>query len=76
MVPWVFVNTDSGNGLLPNGTKKLSAPMLTLHQYGPLMDGTKPLPKPMLTFHQYSPLAFTQGQFHWKYSRYQSLNCV
>ena len=28
----IWVNIDSGNGLLPNGTKPLPEPMLTDHQ--------------------------------------------
>ena len=28
----IWVNTDSGNGLMPNGTKPLPEPMLTGHQ--------------------------------------------
>ena len=28
----ILVNIDSGNGLLPDGTKPLSEPMLTYHQ--------------------------------------------
>ena len=31
----ILVNTGSGNGLLPDGTKPLLEPMLTYHQYGP-----------------------------------------
>ena len=32
MAVGVLVNTDSGNGLLPDGTKPLPEPMLTYHQ--------------------------------------------
>ena len=32
----ILVNTGSGNGLLPDGTKPLPVPMLTYHQYGPV----------------------------------------
>ena len=28
----IWVNTGSGNGLLPDGTKQLPEPMLTYHQ--------------------------------------------
>ena len=31
-----LVNTDLGNGLLPDGTKPLPEPMLTYHQQGPM----------------------------------------
>ena len=31
-----LVNTGSGNGLLPDGTKPLPEPMLTYHQQGPV----------------------------------------
>ena len=30
----IWVYNDSGNGLLPDGTKPLSEPMLTYHQQG------------------------------------------
>ena len=43
---------------------------------GLMPNGTKPLPEPMLTYHQYDHVAFTWGQFHWKCSKYQSLNCI
>ena len=32
MTPEVWVNTGSGNGLLPDGTKPFPEPMLTYHQ--------------------------------------------
>ena len=32
MVIEILVNTGSGNGLLPDGTKPLPEPMLTYHQ--------------------------------------------
>ena len=32
----ILVNTGSGNGLLPDGTKPLPEPMLTYHQLGPV----------------------------------------
>ena len=43
-----------------------------------LVDDTKPLPEPVLTNlnHQWSPVIFTWAQFHWKCSRYQSLEYV
>ena len=31
-----WINISSGNGLLPNGTKQLSVPMLTYRQLGPV----------------------------------------
>ena len=34
---WVFVNIGSGNGLLPDGIKPSPEPMLTYHQYGPIV---------------------------------------
>ena len=34
----ILANTGSGNGLLPDGTKPLPAPMLTDHQQGPGSD--------------------------------------
>ena len=30
----IWVNTNSRNGLLPDGTKPLPVPMLTYHQWG------------------------------------------
>ena len=35
MVSWAFVDIDSGNGLLPDGTKPLPETMLTYHHKGP-----------------------------------------
>ena len=35
MATEIWVNIGSGNGLLPDGTKPLSAPMLTDHQWSP-----------------------------------------
>ena len=35
MVTEIWVNTDSGKGLLPNDTKPLPETMLTNHQWGP-----------------------------------------
>ena len=32
----IMVNTGSGNGLVPDGTKPLPEPMLTNHQWDPL----------------------------------------
>ena len=40
---------------------------------GLLPGNTKPLPEPMLMSHQWGPVAFTWGQFHRKYKRYQLL---
>ena len=34
MMSEILVNTGSGNGLLPDGTKPLPEPMLTLHYWG------------------------------------------
>ena len=34
MVTEIWVNTGSGNGSLPDGTKPLPEPMLTYHQRG------------------------------------------
>ena len=34
MAAEIWVNTGSGNGLLPDGTKPLPEPMLTYHQSG------------------------------------------
>ena len=34
MTSEIVVNTDLGNGLLPDGSKLLSKPMLTNHQLG------------------------------------------
>ena len=34
MATLIWVNIDSGNGLLPDGTKPSPEPMLTYHQYG------------------------------------------
>ena len=47
MVSWVFVNVNigSGNGLLPYGTKPLTEPMLTYHQYGHVASTQGQLPK-------------------------------
>ena len=39
---------------------------------GLLPDGIKSLPEPMLTNHQWDLVAFSQGQFHRKWSRYIS----
>ena len=36
VTPEILVNTGSGNGLLPDGTKPLPEPMLTSHQQDPL----------------------------------------
>ena len=36
MATYIWVNIDSGNGLLPDGTKPLPEPMLTYHKYGPV----------------------------------------
>ena len=36
MVTEIWVNIGSGNGLLPDGTKPLSEPMLTDHQQSPV----------------------------------------
>ena len=36
MVPEIWVNIGSGNGLLPHGTKPLPEPMLTYHHKGPM----------------------------------------
>ena len=36
MVLEIWVNTGSGNGLLPDGTKPLPKPMLTDHQRSPV----------------------------------------
>ena len=36
MVSEIWVNIGSGNGLLPDGTKPLSEPMLTDHQWSPV----------------------------------------
>ena len=36
MVTEIWVNTGSGNGLLPDGTKPLPEPMLTDHQLSPV----------------------------------------
>ena len=38
MTTQIWVNTGSGNGVLPYGTKPLSEPMLTNHQLGPVTD--------------------------------------
>ena len=35
MVPWIWVNTGTGNGLLPEGTKPLPEPMLTWDHWHP-----------------------------------------
>ena len=32
LATWIWVNIDSGNGLLSDGTKLLPEPMLTYHQ--------------------------------------------
>ena len=36
MVTEIWVNIGSGNGLVPDGTKPLSEPMLTHHQRDPV----------------------------------------
>ena len=36
MASEILVNTGSGNGLLPDGTKPLSESMLTYHRWDPL----------------------------------------
>ena len=57
MVAYIWVNTGSGNGLLPDGNKQLLKPMLTYHHWcsvnGLLPDGNKQLIKPMLTYHHW-----------------------
>ena len=35
MATEIWVNTDSDNGLLPDGTKPLTEPILTYHKQGP-----------------------------------------
>ena len=37
MTTEILVNIGSGNGLLPDSTKPLPEPMLTYHQYGPVI---------------------------------------
>ena len=37
MVTWIWVSIGSGNGLLPDGTKPLPEPLLTLCQSGPVV---------------------------------------
>ena len=36
MVTLIYINIDSGNGLLPDSTKPLLEPMMTYHHYGPV----------------------------------------
>ena len=36
MVAYIWVNTGSDNGLLPDGTKPLPEPMLADHQWSPM----------------------------------------
>ena len=36
MATQILVNIGSGNGLLPDGTKPLPAPMLIYRKYGPM----------------------------------------
>ena len=36
MATKIWVNIDSGNGLLPDSTKPLPEPMMTYHKYGPV----------------------------------------
>ena len=61
-----LVNVGSGNGLVPDSTKPLPEPMLTIWVNvglgnGLVPDSTKPLPEPMLTNHQLGVVAFPCG---------------
>ena len=53
MVTHILVNIDSGNGLLPDGTKPLPEPMLTYHELGPVADWLRAMsreqPQPSVT---------------------------
>ena len=55
--------SDSCNGLLPNGTKPLSAPMLIFHQWGYVAFTRRPLPEPMLNYCQVNKLQWNLNQY-------------
>ena len=54
MATEIWVNTGSGNGLLPDGTKPLPEPMLTDHQWSPVKfiwagGISQEIPQPLIT---------------------------